>query len=912
MENGAERELIKKLGRKITDRIDVKLGLTQLTDTSPEYYGIAQLVSDEMAELALAMELRVGITPEKLAKKVHKAPERVKVLLEEMAHIGIVEFDRENRYRELQYVLPVFVPGSAELMVKLLTMGCEMENHTEITDMFERLSLIPIKGLTQMIPPGGAGIGMHVIPVESAIPASSKSIDVEHLSHWLKKYDKYSIERCSCRTTARVQNRGSGELEYECCIGVGDMAEYVAETGRGRYATYDEVIDLLKRAEENGYVHQITNIDGEDKIFVICNCHIGTCLALRTSQYYNTPNMSASAYRAHINVENCVACGKCAEVCPAGAVKLGQRLMTQSGPVDYPKQEDPMETPWGEDKWNPDYITANMKNCHDTGTAPCKAACPAHIAVQGYIKMASEGRYDEALRLIKQDNPFPAVCGNICSRKCEQVCTRGCIDKPVAIDEIKRFVAERELDRAHRYIPKVKYHKGDTKPFTEKIAIIGAGPAGLSCAYFLAINGYANITVFDENPVPGGMLMMGIPSFRLEKHVVEAEIDVIRELGVTFRCGVKVGRDISVEQLRDEGYKGFYIAIGAQKSVKLKIPGEDFEGVFGAVDFLRQVNSGKKPEIGKKCAVIGGGNVAMDVCRTAVRLGAENTYIIYRRGKEEMPADTEEIEAAMQEGVRFYYYKAPVGICGERGRVKAIKLEAMKLGEPDENGRHTVCGTGEIETIEIGSVIAAVGQSVDWDGIDTGKVKFRQNGTVVADAVTFQTAESDIFVGGDCHTGPRFAIDAIAAGREGAVSLHRFVHEGQSLTTARNLREFTALDKTNLMIPISSFDAPRRSEAVHDPSKVKSFKNDRTVFTEKMVTLESSRCLQCGVAVVDTNRCLGCGLCTTRCNFDAIHLSRDVPEASRMWKTEDRVKAVAPYAVKRAAKIAIRKIKGGI
>lgn len=912
MENKNDRKLLKKLGRKVTDRIDVKLGLTKLDESSPEYFGLAQLVSDEMAELALAMDLRVGITAEKLAERVHKDPARVKALLEEMAHIGIIEFDRENPRRELQYVLPIFVPGSAELMVKLLTMNCGMEGHTEITDMFERLSLIPIKGITQMIPPGGAGLGMHVIPVEAAIPTDRRSVDVEHLSHWLKKYDKFSLERCSCRTTARVRNTGSGELEDECCIAVGDMAEYVAETGRGRYASYEEVVEVLRRSEENGYVHQITNIDGENKIFVICNCDIGSCLALRTSQYFNTPNMSASAYRAHINAESCVACGKCVEVCPAGAVKLGQKLCTKDGPVVYPKQDNPGDTPWGEHKWDPDYKTTNRMNCHETGTAPCKAACPAHIAVQGYIKMAAEGRYDDALRLIKQDNPFPAVCGSICNRRCEQACTRGSVDEAVAIDEIKRFVAERELEKEHRYVPKVRYHKGTTEPFREKIAVIGAGPAGMSCAYYLAANGYGNVTVFDKNPLPGGMLMMGIPNFRLEKHVVEAEIDVLRQLGVEFRCGVEVGKDVSIGQLRAEGYKGFYLAIGAQKSAKLNIPGEDLGGVFGAVDLLRQVNMGTKPDLGRRCAVIGGGNVAMDACRTAVRLGAEKTYIIYRRSREEMPADAVEAAEAMQEGVEFLFLNSPVGIIGENGRVKALKLEVMQLGEADEKGRRKAVGSGRYETIEVDSVIAAVGQTVDWGGLDVGAMELGPKGTARADAVTYQTAQSDIFVGGDCLTGPGFAIDAIAAGREGAISLHRFVQEGQSLTVARNLREFSELDRENLVLPIGSFNAPGRGQVMHDPSKAKSFKNDRLVFTEEMVKKESSRCLGCGLAVVDTNRCIGCGLCTTRCGFDAIHLSRDVPEASRMWRTEDKMKAIAPYAAKRAARIAIRKIKGEI
>ncbi len=503
------------------------------------------------------------------------------------------------------------------------------------------------------------------------------------------------------------------------------------------------------------------------------------------------------------------------------------------------------------------------------------------------------------------------MCGSICNRRCEQECTRAGLDKAVAIDEIKEFVARRELESENRYIPNIRYHKGTTEPFHEKIAIIGAGPAGLSCAYYLAINGYENVTVFERSAVPGGMLTMGIPSFRLEKDVVNAEIDVLRQLGVEFRCGVDVGRDVTIQQLRDEGYKGFYLAIGAQKSSSLGISGDNLSGVYGGVEFLREVNLGKKPQVGKRVAVIGGGNVAMDVCRTAVRLGAEEVYVVYRRSAEEMPADREEAAEAAAEGVQFKYLCAPVELSGtQRGRVNALKVEHMSLGEPDEKGRRRPVGTGEYETIKVDCVISAIGQTVDWGGLDTGALVKTRRGTAEADSVTYQTAESDIFVGGDVYTGPRFAIDAIASGREGAISLHRFVQEGQSLTLARNPRDFYELDKDDVILPLGSFDAPARQSPEVDASKVKTFSDERKPFTEEQVRLEASRCLGCGVTVVDQNKCIGCGLCTTRCEFDAIHLSRDVPEASTMIRTEDKLKAIAPYAAKRAANIAIKRLRG--
>ena len=903
------KENLFKLGKKMTDRIPYKLGLKPITEDEPEYWGLAKVLDDDMVSIALSMKSkRVPMTLEEISKSSGWDVEKLEPKLQEMATIGLIEYNWENEDRHKQYVLPLFVPGAAEFLNMRMSTVSE---HPEVCEFFNAMTTKPLDAVTKLIPPGGAGVGMHVIPVEKAIPTESKSVSVEHLSHWLKKYDYYSIGVCSCRRSQSVRGEGSGEIADHWCIAVGDCARYCDETGKDGYtATYEQVMDVLRRAEEEGYVHQITNIDGEDKIFAICNCAPGVCYALRTSQLYNTPNLSRSAYIAHVDKEKCVACGKCVEVCPAGAAKLGQKLCTKDGPVKYPKQELPDASHWGPEKWNPNYRDDNQINCYDTGTAPCKTACPAHIAVQGYIKMAAQGRYLDALKLIKQDNPFPAVCGSICNRRCEEACTRGDVDRAVAIDEIKKFVAEQELQADKRYIPKVITHRGIADPYPEKIAIIGAGPAGLSCAYYLANMGYENVTVFDKNEVPGGMLTLGIPSFRLEKDVVNAEIEVLKEMGVHFQCGVEIGKDLTIDQLREQGYKGFYLAIGAQKSAPIGVPGEDLSGVYGGVDFLRKVNLGKKPRIGKKCAVIGGGNVAMDVCRTAIRLGAKDTYVIYRRSQAEMPADAEEVAEAMEEGVQFRFLSAPAEILGENGKVKALKVEIMELGEPDAKGRRKPVGTGKFETIEVTSVIGAIGQRVDLGHIAPEAMAFNRNGTVQADGVTYQTAQPDIFAGGDVVTGPKFAIDAIAAGREGAISLHRYVHEGQSLTLARDPREFYELDKSNAVLPIDCFDAPARQTVAHDASKAKTFSNDRITFTEAQVKAEASRCLGCGVSVVDQNKCIGCGLCTTRCEFDAIHLQRDVPEASRMYRTEDKMKAILPHMVKRAAKLTIKDIKG--
>ena len=542
-ENNKEfRPLILKLGQKITDRLGRKI-----TPDDPEYWGLACIVTDEMAEVALKMDVRKPMTLEQIAKKTRSSDlKKLEDLLQEMSVAGLLEYNWENQKHEKQYVLPMFVPGSAEFTNMNQK---QLDEHPELGRFFERMSREPLEKVTPMVPQGGAGIGMHVIPVEKAISSENQSVDIEHISHWLKKYEgKYAASPCSCRLSRRTFDEGCADDPEDWCIGVGDMADYLVETNRGHYVTYEEVMEILQRAEDNGFVHQITNIDGENKIFAICNCNVNVCYALRTSQLFNTPNLSRSAYVAKVETENCVACGRCVEYCPAGAVKLGQKLCTKEGPVVYPKHELPDATKWGPEKWDEDYRDNNRINCYDTGTAPCKTACPAHIGIQGYLKLAAQGRYRDALALIKKENPFPAVCGRICNRRCEDACTRGTVDRSVAIDEVKKFIAEQDLNAEHRYIPPV-VQPSNRGTFPQKIAIIGGGPAGLSCAFYLAEKGY-HPTVFEKNPLPGGMLVYGIPSFKLEKNVVAAEIDVLKEMGVEIKCGVEVGKDVTNHSLR--------------------------------------------------------------------------------------------------------------------------------------------------------------------------------------------------------------------------------------------------------------------------------------------------------------------------------------------------------------------------
>ena len=705
--------------------------------------------------------------------------------------------------------------------------------------------------------------------MESAIEGLPGVTDDERLSYYLNKYDTFSVSPCSCRASRTLLGDGCGHLAEDMCVQMGKGAEHYIRSGRARQISREEAYEIVKRAEENGLMHDIPNIEGSGETSAICNCCACACFGLRAGMMFGARDAIRSNFVAEVDEAKCVACAQCVEVCPGNALKLGQKLCATND-TSAPKYTKITETFNFAKAVNEDY-RENREDVLPSGTAPCKAACPAHIPVQGYLKLAAQGRYTEALELIKTENPFPAVCGRICNKRCEAECTRGDVDEAVAIDEVKRFIADHDMREATRFVPKMVNQIG--RPYAEKIAVIGAGPAGMSCAYYLAQKGYP-VTVFDRNPVPGGMLTLGIPSFRLEKDVLNAEIDILKEMGVEFRCGVEVGKDVTIQQLRDEGYKGFYLAIGAQKSAKLRIPGEELEGVLGGVDFLREVNLGNKPDIGRRCAVIGGGNVAMDVCRSAVRLGAEETYVFYRRSEAEMPADPEEVREAMEEGVKFRFLSAPVEIIGTDGRVSAIKIEKMELGEPDEKGRRKPVGTGEFEIVEIDSVIGAVGQTVDWGTLDVGALKTTKKNTAEADSLTYQTAQPDIFVGGDCYTGPKFAIDAIAAGKEAAISLHRYVHPGQTLTAGRDRREYRALDKEHAMIGVGGFDREHRQTPGYNAAKAKTFADARVTFTEEQVRKECARCLGCGATKVDSYLCIGCGLCTTKCKFDAIHLKK--------------------------------------
>lgn len=902
------REPIAKLGKKITDRIPQKLGLKKITRNDPEYWGLAGVLTDEEAELAVKLGVRKPKTLAEIVKLSGLEEKKCEALLEEMSRKGLLEYNWENPKHEKQYVLPMYVPGCAEFFNMNANI---LDSNPEMGTFFEHMSRLPLEKITPFVPEGGAGIGMHVIPVEKAIEMENESVDLEHISHWLNKYEgKYAASPCSCRRSRLTHGEGCADDPEGWCIAVGDMADYVVETQKdGRYIDKAEALEILKAAEDNGFVHQITNIDGANKIFAICNCNVNVCYALRTSQLFNTPNMSRSAYIAKVEKSNCVACGKCVEFCPAGAVKLGQKLCDKEGcEVQYPRIPLPSEQPWGEHMRSHNYRDVNRINCYDTGTAPCKTACPAHIAVQGYLKLAKEGRYDDALALIKKDNPLPAVCGHVCNRRCEDACTRGTVDEAVAIDEVKRFLAERDLNAETRYIPK-KTIPSLRGGFDEKIAIIGAGPAGLSCAYYLALTGYKP-TIFEKNEEPGGMLRYGIPSYKLEKDLLAAEIDVIRKLGVEIRCGVEIGKDITIEELREQGYKGFYVAIGCQRGRKPGITGENAKGTYAAVDFLREAGAKESFALEGDVVVVGGGNVAIDAARISSRCVDAKISMFCLEQRENMPASKEEIAEALEEGIELNCGWGPKEVLEEDGKVAGVVFKKC-IRVLDEQGRFSPeYDEEQTVTIPCKHVIFSVGQAIEWGNmLDNLDLKRRSNGGALADKLTYQTSEPDIFVGGDVYTGPRFAIDAIAAGREGAISLHRYVHENCTLTIGRNRRDFVELDKNN--ISVDSYDTSKRQipAKADEKAQAATFRDLSHSLTEEQVKAETSRCLSCGASVVDPNKCIGCGVCTTKCVFDAIHLHRELPGASVMRASEDKLKYILPNMVKQSIKVKFAKKK---
>ena len=603
----AKRPNILKLATKISLESMTYMGITY---DDPEYKILEPIIDDDMCAIMMHVRLETNRTVEEVAKRARKSVEFTQEQLDKLCKTGAV------RYRYVDgkrcYFYPIWVPG---IMEGILANREQCDKYPVLGESFEAYTRRRPEMLAPMLDSGKTGMFfMRVMPVMSAIENDSHAASYDEVRTLIENATAISVGPCSCRRARRLMGEGCGHLEEDMCMYLNDNALCFSEQGYHRLVTKEEAYEILQRAEDNGLVHEINQTPGFEDTNAICNCCGCSCFALRIAELFRTPRAIRSNYIARVDKEKCVACGQCVENCQTNALKLGQKRCATDPHISDTYDTD-ASVPFHRSSYNPEYRT-NRSDVMPSGTAPCKAECPAHIPVQGYIKLASLGRYTEALELIKKENPFPAVCGRICNKRCEDACTRGSIDDPIAIDDIKKFIAEKDLEASTRFVPKMLNQIG--RPYTEKIAVIGAGPAGMSCAYYLAVKGYP-VTVFEKESVPGGMLTLGIPSFRLEKDVVNAEIDVLKELGVEFRFGVEVGKNMTLDALRADGYKAIYLAVGASKGTPAGCPGDDLKGVFTGVEFLRAVNLGKRPAIGKQVAVIGGGNVAIDVARAAVR-----------------------------------------------------------------------------------------------------------------------------------------------------------------------------------------------------------------------------------------------------------------------------------------------------
>jgi len=867
-------------------------GLIRIKPTDPEYRILEPVTSDEEAELALHLEVRKPMSVAEIAKRAKRDPKEVESILFKMAVTGSLKFERHGD--ENHYFLELFVPGIMEYLV------ANKENvakYPVIAECFDEYTRKVGKLMIGNLP---LGLGaMRVIPIGSSIDGDSKRATYEEIQTILDNHTVFSVGDCPCRKSMRAQGQGCGHTYKDICLMMGQSAEYYIRTGRGKAITREEAYAVIDRAEKEGLVHQISNLNGPDKTQAICNCCGCSCFGLRNANYFRHPDLSRSNYVAVVDKTKCVACGECVENCQVNSLTLGDNICKPAASAVAKKTKgNPSDTVWGPDKWNPDW--KHRKVVDAAGTSPCKTECPAHIAIQGYIKMASQGRYREALELIKKENPFPAICGRICPRGCESACTRAGLDEALAVDEIKKFIADQDLNSAHHFVPEKIFDR------TERIAVIGAGPGGLSCAYFLAVNGY-KVTVFEKQPKLGGMLTLGIPSFRLDKKVVGAEIEVLRELGVEFKTGVEVGKDVTLDGLRQQGFKAFYLAIGAQAGRKLRIEGEDAKGVMTGVDFLRAANLDHQAvKLDGPVVVIGGGNVAIDVARMATRVGAASVQMFCLESRKEMPALDEEIEEALAEGIVIDNSWGPKRFVVENGKVVGVEFQrCTSVFDADKKFSPKFDAT-ETKIVKASFVLSSVGQGIDWGSLVAGSaIQLNPNNTIKADPLTFQTGASDVFAGGDALTGPKFAIDAIALGKQGSISIHRFV-QGDNLRLGRE-REYHALDKANLNL--AGYDRLPRQRPLHvdgEQSK-KSFVDLRTTFTEEQIKQETNRCLSCGAVVVDEYQCVGCGQCTIQCKFQAISLERRYNAPGVPF--EEFKSQVVKHAIKRQGKIAVKAVK---
>jgi heterodisulfide reductase subunit A len=558
----------------------------------------------------------------------------------------------------------------------------------------------------------------------------------------------------------------------------------------------------------------------------------------QVSGYIGNFRVQIKRHRTYVNWDLCNGCAECVEVCPVEVPSEFDLGLTRRHAI---YRHFPQAVP-------------NRFAIDKRGIAPCRSACPANVNVQGYTALIRKGKYRDALALEREDNPFPSVCGRVCTHPCETECARASYDGAVAIRSLKRFLADSETSSEPHY-PRIERE--------ESIAVVGAGPAGLTCAYYLVRRGY-KVKVFDSLDVPGGMLIAGIPRFRLPEPAIRSDIEHIRSWGVEFELGVTLGRDFTIADLLSKGYRAVFLGIGAWKDRKLGIEGEELKGVISCIDFLWSTNLKAKTPGGKNVAVIGGGNAAIDSARVALRAGAEKVTIVYRRSRAEMPANEEEVNAALEEGVALEYLSGPVRVLGDGDRVAALECKRMTLGEPDASGRRRpVPVEGSEYSVAVDTVIVAISQSPETTAFE-GELKVTDWKTVEADSTTKETSMTGVFAAGDVVSGADTVINAIAGGKEAAESIDRYIR-GVDLREGR-LRIQEVVQDT----PPPDEEVPRTGMRCLEPgSRARVFDEVELGYTEDEALREASRCLNCAV-------CCECMECVEACERDAIdHVQED-------------------------------------
>ena len=845
----AHRPNILKLATKISLE---SMTYTGITYNDPEYKILEPIIDDDMCQIMMHMRLEANRTVEDIAKRAKKSVHHTQEQLDKLCKTGAVRARVRNG--KTYYFYPIWVPG---IMEGIMANREQCDKYPVLGECFEEYTR---RRVSMLAPFMDAGMNMmRVIPVQAAIENNSRKASYDEVHRLVENAWAVAVGACSCRRSRRLMGEGCGHLEEDMCIYLNDNAVNYSKIGSHRMITKEEAYEILKRAERNGLVHELNVAPGYEDSTAICNCCGCSCYALRIATYFRAPDAVKSNYVARVDRDKCVACGQCVENCQVNAVKLGSKLCTGGTTIPRPAETARNTLLWGGKNYNPDF-RSNRTDVTESGTAPCKAACPAHVSVQGYVALAKQGRYLEALKLIKKHNPFPAICGRICNKPCESACMRGEVDSAVAIDDLKKFIAEQDLNAEQRWIPPMENPRGI--PFEEPIAVIGSGPAGLSCAYYLREKGYP-VTVFEKEKVLGGMPAFAIPSFRLEKDVLNAEIDVLRQMGVEFKTGVEIGKDVSLDELSAQGFKAFFLGVGAGRPGTLDVPGADGKNVCFALDMLKKVNLDRRPDLGDDVVILSGGIstnfVTLDAARTAAALGGDRVTVIAPRKPGTFSNVKSGVAAAEASGVQFIY----------EAEVQAISKKDVTY----------VIG-GKKHTVPASAVVIAMDRTVDLGGID---LPLNEKGVVAVNGDTMQTAVPDVFAGGDVVTGPRYAINAIAAGREAALSIHRYVHEGQDLMLGRDHMDYKGLNRKTAVIDPKAFSPAPRQKAERTAAKGKNaaWRDTRGVLTAEQAKAEAGRCLGCGVAVVDEYMCVGCAICTTHCKFGAIKMEK-ISDADNM------------------------------